>query len=215
MRNVSRSLVDRLVDTIARRPGGLVGRTLYRHPGGHMPGFRKGLEVVPVTTANRVLDVGCGGGVFLEMALSHGCRAAGLDHSPDMVAETRARNAVAIAEGRLEVVQGDAAALPFADGSFTAAFCMHAFFFFPQPAEAIAEMARVLAPDGRMAILTTPPAASGWAHWVFGPIARRMRFDAPEALARWAEAAGLVPDGLHAPDTAGMLFAARKPGPAS
>jgi len=215
MPNVSSRLSDRLVDTIARRPRGLLGRTLYRHPGGHMSGFRKGLEVVPVTATDRVLDVGCGGGVFLEMALSHGCRAAGVDHSPDMVAETRTRNAVAVSDGRLEVVQGDAAALPFPDAAFTAVFCMHAFFFFPRPAEAIAEMARVLAPGGRVAILTTPPAASHRVRRMFGPVAKHMRFDAPETLSRWAEDAGLRFGDVHAPDAAGMVFVAHKPEQAS
>ncbi|SDE51203.1 class I SAM-dependent methyltransferase [Rhodospira trueperi] len=211
MSKISRSLSDRLVDAIARRPGGLVGRMLYRHPGGHMAGFRMGLEAVPVTAADRVLDVGCGGGVFLEMALSRGCRAVGVDHSPDMVAETRARNAAAVEDGRLEVAQGDAAALPFPDGAFTAVFCMHAFFFFPQPAEAIAEMARVLTPGGRIAIVTTPPAASRRVRRMFGPVAKHMRFDAPEALTRWAEEAGLDPGAVRAPDAASMLFVAGKP----
>jgi len=211
MNTVPRSPMDRLVDAIARRPNGPVGRALYRRPVGHVPGFRRALEVVPVTEPDRILDVGCGGGMFLEMALSHGCRAAGLDHSADMVADTRTRNAQAVTEGRLEVVQGDAAALPFQDGAFTAVYCMHAFFFFPQPVESIAEMARVLAPGGRIAIATAPPASSRWIHRLFGPIARRMRFDAPETLTRWAEEAGLRPDGLYSPKDAGMLFVARKP----
>ncbi|MBB4268023.1 class I SAM-dependent methyltransferase [Roseospira visakhapatnamensis] len=211
MTTLSRSPVDRLVDAIARRPNGPVGRALYRRPVGHLAGFRKALTAVPVTGTDRILDVGCGGGMFLEMALSHGCRAAGLDHSADMVAETRARNARAVADGRLEVVQGDAAALPFPDGAFDAVYCLHAFFFFPRPAEAIAEMARVVTPGGRVAIVTTPPTSSRWVRWAFGPIARRMRFDAPETLARWSEAAGLTADAVQSPNDVSVLFVARKP----
>ncbi|SDE51321.1 class I SAM-dependent methyltransferase [Rhodospira trueperi] len=211
MNTLSRSPMDRLVDAIARRPNGPIGRALYRRPVGHVSGFRKALEMVPVTETDRILDVGCGGGMFLEMALSQGCRAAGLDHSVDMVADTRTRNARAATEGRLEVVQGDAAALPFPDSAFNAVFCLNAFFFFPEPAAAIAEMARVLAPGGRVAIITAPPTSSRWIHRLFGPIARRMRFDAPEALAHWAEEAGLDPGAVRAPDAASMLFVAGKP----
>ncbi|SDH40680.1 class I SAM-dependent methyltransferase [Roseospirillum parvum] len=204
-------LSDRLVDAIARRPNGLIGRALYRRPVGHMAGFRKGLAAAPVGPQDRVLDVGCGGGVFLEMALAGGCRASGLDHSPDMVRETKRRNAHALAEGRLEVVQGDAADLPFADAAFSHVFCLHAFFFFPQPDKAIAEMARVLAPGGRLVIVTAPLESAERMHRIFGPIARRMRFDTPEALARWAEAGGLVAEGTIDPQAADMLFIARRP----
>jgi len=203
--------MDRLVDALARRPNGPVGRALYRRPVGHVSGFRKALAVLRLKDTDRLLDVGCGGGMFLEMALASGCCAAGLDHSSDMVADTRTRNARAVADGRLEVAQGDAATLPFPDGTFTAVTCLHAFFFFPQPAETIAEMARVLAPNGRLVIATEPPDSARWIRWVFGPIARRMRFDAPETLARWAEAAGLRPDDEPSPQGAHLLFVARKP----
>ncbi len=209
--NPARGPLERLVDAIARRPSGPIGRFLYAKPVGHMTGFGKALEVAPVGEADRVLDVGCGGGVFLDMALTRGCLAAGLDHSPDMVAETRRRNADAVANGRLEVLQGDAAALPFPAGAFTRVFCLHAFFFFPQPRAAIEEMARVVAPGGLVAIITAPPESARFVRRAFGPVARRMRFDAPETLMDWAVQAGLRADGVYHPEGSGMLFVARKP----
>lgn len=205
-----RGPLERLVDAIARRPSGPIGRFLYARPVGHMAGFRKALEAAPVNETDRVLDVGCGGGVFLDMALASGCRAAGLDHSPDMVAETRRRNADAVADGRLEVVQGDAAALPFPAGAFTRVFCLHAFFFFPEPRAAIDDMARVVAPDGLVAIITTPPESARFVRRAFGPVARRMRFDTPETLMAWAAEAGLRADGVYHAEGTGMLFVARK-----
>jgi SAM-dependent methyltransferase len=203
--------VDRLVDMIARRPSGPVGRFLYGRPVGHMAGFRLVLEKLPATADDTVLEVGCGAGVFLDMLLRSGCRARAVDHSGDMVAEALRRNAAAVAEGRLDVVEGDAAALPHGDGAFAKVFCLNAFFFFPQPQAALAEMARVLAPGGALAILTASPQTARWARWVFGPVASRMRFDAPEQLAAWSTECGLLPEETAEASGSGFLFLARKP----
>ncbi len=204
--------VDRITDRLARRPSGRVGRALYRHAGGHRTGFQFALEQLPLRAQDTVLDVGCGGGVFLSLALAQGVAAAvGVDHSADMRATTLEANAEAVAAGRLRVLAGDAAALPLGDGGFSRVFCLNAFFFFPDPAAAVGEMARVAAPGGTVAILTTPPEMERSARLFFGPLARRMRFDAPEALARWSAEAGLVAAQALAVPKGGILHMARKP----
>lgn len=208
---MGRHCIDRLVDMIARRPSGPVGRFLYGRPVGHMAGFHLAMEKSPVGAEDTVLEVGCGAGVFLEMLLRSGCRAWAVDHSGDMVAEALRCNAAAVAEGRLEVVQSDAAALPHGGGGFTKLFCLNAFFFFPEPQAALAEMARVLAPGGTLAILTASPQTAHWARWVFGPVASRMRFDAPEQLVAWSAGCGLLPEATFDAPGSGFLFLARKP----
>ena len=50
--------------------------------------------------------------------------------------------------------QADATALPFEDGSFDAVIAMHMLYHVPDPAKAIAEMHRVLKPDGFLAVTT-------------------------------------------------------------
>lgn len=204
--------VDRLTDRLARRPSGRIGRALYRHAAGHQAGFQFVLDQVKVGPGDRVLDVGCGGGAFLAHALARGiAAAAGVDHSADMRATTAQENAAAVAEGRLEILAGDAAALPLASGAFSHVFCCNAFFFFPDPAGAIAEMARVAVPGGHVAILTTPPSMEKTARWVFGPLARRMRFDDAATLAGWSAAAGLVTRAALQAPGGGLLHVARKP----
>ena len=59
------------------------------------------------------------------------------------------------AGGGVEYVRGDAADLPFRDASFDAVCCFAALYFIEQPLPAIAEIARVLAPGGRMALLSS------------------------------------------------------------
>lgn len=208
---MSATFMDRLTDRVARRPGGLIGRLIYRHPAGHETSFAMMLDALHPGPGDRLLDLGCGGGVFLERVLARGAGAAGLDHSPDMVAETRRRNAAALAAGRLELHQGDVARLPFGDAAFTLVTSLNAFFFFPEPQAAIAEMARVLAPGGRLGIVTTPPEQAAMLKRWFGPVAARMRLDAPDSLAGWMADAGLIPGEVKPVRQVGYLITARKP----
>lgn len=80
--------------------------------------------------------------------------AVGIDHSPDMLALTRERNAEAFAAGRLRLLEGDVHDLPLPDGEFTRIACVNAFFFIERPAEFLGEVRRVLAPSGRFVLVT-------------------------------------------------------------
>lgn len=209
--NLARSWSDRITDAVARRPGGWFGRWIYRHPYGHHAGFDRVLAECPLTAQAKVLEVGCGGGVFLRRVLASGCQAVAVDHSPDMVMATRQLNDDALSAGRLTVIQGDAGALPLPDGGFSHVFCLNAFFFFPDPERALAEMARCLAPGGQLVIITAPPEARQHLGRLFGPIAQRMRFDAPAQLTHWAQSHGLICRAVHRLDRHGYLFLAERP----
>ncbi len=94
----------------------------------------------------RWVDVGCGNGAFTE-ALVRVCAAAdvqGIDPSPAQLSFARSR----FADGVAHFQQGDAMALPFADRAFDAAAMALVIFFVPEPARGVAEMARVVRPDG-------------------------------------------------------------------
>ncbi len=94
----------------------------------------------------RWLDVGCGNGAFTEM-LAERCAPAsihGIDPSEAQLAFARTRPALRSADLR----KGDAMALPFPEGAFDAAVMPLVIFFVPEPAQGVAEMARVVAPGG-------------------------------------------------------------------
>lgn len=203
-------LSSSMVDRIARRPGGLLGYLLYRFPLGHRPGFDLALRQLPPERNDLVLEVGCGGGVFLRRLLKTGCRAIAIDHSPDMVANSGRLNAGSLADGRLALHEADAAALPVASGTIDKVYCLNAFFFFPEPFESLKEMARVLKPGGRLALITSPPAFRKQIEKVSASMAENMRFDAPETLVRWAREAGLTQVETLEVASAGILFIARK-----
>ena len=180
---------DWLTDRRARRPSGAEARQVYGDPLYHWPNFRAILAEVALTADDRLLEVGCGGGAFLREALQSGCHAAAIDHSPDMVQLAREQNADAIAEGRLEVMEGDAAALPFQDERFTAAVLTGVLGFLSDPVAAFAEIRRVLAPGGRFVALGADPALKGTPA-APEPMASRLAFYSDEEHERLGREAG-------------------------
>jgi ubiquinone/menaquinone biosynthesis C-methylase UbiE len=113
------------------------------------------LDALELGRGDRLLELGCGGGLLLREALATGAEATGLDHSEEMVELARER-----APGA-EVVVGKAESLPFPDGSFTAVAMSIVFFFFDDPVGVLRECRRVLRPDGRIAVYTTGPELRG------------------------------------------------------
>jgi SAM-dependent methyltransferase len=150
---------ERFVDITARRPSGDAGAAHYRDPQEHEESFAIALEALQLTRDDRYVELCFGGGQVLERALATVRSAAGIDHSPDMVALARSRNAEALAAGRLELAEGDVHELPWSDSEFTCAACLNAFFFIERPADFLAEVRRVLAPGGRFVLVTARSAA--------------------------------------------------------
>lgn len=180
---------DWLTDRQARRPSGRQSSAVYADPLYHYPAFRALLELLALAPDDHLLEVGCGGGAFLKDALESGCRAAAIDHSPEMVRLARGTNRGAVAEGRLEVREAPADRLPFPDGVFTCAVMTGVLGFLPEPVAALAEIRRVLGPGGRFvtlgmdAELRGTPAAPE-------PMASRLTFYDDDGLAALGRAAG-------------------------
>lgn len=111
-------------------------------------------EALRPTAGDTVLDVACGPGNFttdLGRLVGDGGLAVGIDASPTMLAA-----AVRQASGHnIAYVRGDAGQLPFADGVFDGVCCFAALHLFEEPETALDHMLRVLAPGGRIAILTS------------------------------------------------------------
>jgi ubiquinone/menaquinone biosynthesis C-methylase UbiE len=77
---------------------------------------------------------------------------AGVDYSRVMVAQARDRNRLAVRAGTVEVKEGDAAHLPYSEGSFDAACAVNVLYFWTEPLVALGELRRVLRPAGRVAL---------------------------------------------------------------
>jgi SAM-dependent methyltransferase len=82
---------DWLTDRVARRPAGARAREVYGAEDVHEFARRAILDALALGPEDRLLDVGCGGGLLLRDALASGAASTGLDHSADMVALARER----------------------------------------------------------------------------------------------------------------------------
>jgi SAM-dependent methyltransferase len=190
---------DWLTDRGARRPFGVRVRRDYKDPTFHRPSFGAILSALHLQPDDVLLELGSGGGAFLEQALRTGCRAVGLDHSEEMVRAAGELNAQAIADGTLELVLGDAHHLPFGDDTFTAAAAMQVFFFFADAQGVLLECRRVLKPSGRLAVFTVTEEAKGTPA-APEPMASRGQFYTDEELVEMAREAGFAVASVSHPD---------------
>jgi demethylmenaquinone methyltransferase / 2-methoxy-6-polyprenyl-1,4-benzoquinol methylase len=134
------------------------------------PRWRRALvDAVAPQDGQRVLDVATGTGmVAAELLTRADCSVVGIDQSAEMLAGARSRFAGAEgsrsagagrsgftgAEGsRVELIQGQAEALPFADASFDALTFTYLLRYVDDPPATVRELARVVRPGGRVASL--------------------------------------------------------------
>src|SRR3954447_18615893 len=109
------------------------------------------VAALALTGDERVLDVACGTGNAALVARDAGARVSGVDSSPRLIDVARERVPDA------ELVVGDASALPFADAAFDAAVSVFGAIFARPAEQAVAELARVVRPGGRIVITSWPP----------------------------------------------------------
>jgi SAM-dependent methyltransferase len=159
MKNTQHSIIDQMKDSM-RAPWiagdfGALARELGGPPEAERFVARMGFE-----PRARVLDIACGTGNATIALARRGAVVTGLDITPHLLEEARAR---AVREGlRIRFDEGFAETLPYPDGSFDVLVSMFGIMFSPLPATAVSEMARVLRPGGRLALANwTPSGFSG------------------------------------------------------
>lgn len=116
------------------------GKAYYRHISRHV--------LARIPPGKRILDLGCGTGLFLRAYEERGGYGIGLDISRGMLEKARVRCTAG------DVTLGNAEVLPFRNESFDAVTSLLAFSYVPRPEQLLSEAWRVLCPGGSLAICT-------------------------------------------------------------
>ncbi len=109
------------------------------------------VDAVPAGADSVVLDVACGPGIITAALAPRVREVVAFDLTPEMLSHARQRCTSA---GLTNVTfrEGSATAMPFADASFDVLVTRLSLHHFQHPAEPLAEMSRVLKPDGALVL---------------------------------------------------------------
>jgi SAM-dependent methyltransferase len=119
------------------------------------------LSLLPSVEGQRVLDIGCGPGLYVEWLIEHGARVVGIDISREMVERARQR----VKDGALFYQHDIAQPLTFArDASFDIAIAPLMIHYVTDRVSMLQEVARVLTIDGCLVLSTQHPFADWQRH---------------------------------------------------
>jgi len=110
------------------------------------------VEQLEPSPADRVLEVGFGGGVALRSLVGRVSFVGGVDLSREMVEWAKAKYSTALTASRADFREGSVEAIPFGSVSFGKAFSVNTVYFWRSLDAGFTEIHRVLAPGGRLVI---------------------------------------------------------------
>jgi ubiquinone/menaquinone biosynthesis C-methylase UbiE len=113
-------------------------------------------ELLNVTPTDSVLEIGFGPGTAIRRLSALAAHVAGVDPSPEMLAQARVRNAVGVETGRVELRHGSVDDLPFADDTFEKAMAINSMQIWPDAVAGLREIRRVLKSGGTIALGFNP-----------------------------------------------------------
>ena len=159
------------VDQQHRYPTGLMGQIIgERMLRQHAPETAWSIGLLCLQPTDRILEIGFGAGrgLMLTLAQAHQGCVTGVDLSPTMIRAAARRNRAALEHGRLMLLRGNVAALPFKEQRFDKLFSIHTFYFWPDPRAVCTTLVGLLADGGRLVctFATAHKLPSGeWSYW--------------------------------------------------
>ena len=119
---------------------------------------RWAVRLLDVQPAERVIELGCGPGVGIAAlaARATGGLVVGVDHSRVMIGQAGRRNQAAIRAGRVRLIHAPVESMSVGGGPFDAALAVNTVGMWHDPAGPLREVARLLRPGGRIALVSQP-----------------------------------------------------------
>lgn len=155
-----RRLIGKVVGQF-HRPHGVAGRVagqVMAHRRSNVERNRWVVSLLDVQPTDRVLEIGFGPGVAIAELAARAVRGRvhGVDHSEVMVRQAGRRNAAAVREGRVHLIQAGVDRLPAFDGPLDAILAVNSVGFWPEPVQRLRELRGLLRPGGRIALASQP-----------------------------------------------------------
>jgi phosphatidylethanolamine/phosphatidyl-N-methylethanolamine N-methyltransferase len=156
------------------------------------PRLRKGIEALGIEPGDRVLDIGIGTGIALPL-YPRDCQLIGIDASPGMLEQAR-RKVRRLKLDNVELLQGDALNLQFADNSFDRIFSSLVISVVADPVRMVREILRVAKPGAKIVIVNHFRAGGGFMRSFEGamtPVTQRLGWRSDLSLDELVQATGL------------------------
>ena len=134
-----------------RKPQGFGGRIMVKMMNsGHSKLAKWGFTKIYAKSNAKVLDIGCGGGANIANWLKK-CtngHVSGIDYSKVSVEESEKLNAIAIKQGKCDIVYGDVSSMPFDDEAFDCVSAFETVYFWKDLEKCFTEVHRVMKSGG-------------------------------------------------------------------
>ena len=119
----------------------------------HKPISEFAFECIDVGIDDKILDIGCGGGVnikkFLKLSTNN---VDGLDYSEVSVNESIKRNQKAVNDKRCKIIQADVSKMPIGDEIYDLVSAFETIYFWPDLSKTFKEVLRIIKPNGQFVI---------------------------------------------------------------
>lgn len=140
--------------TQCKKPHGKEGvDTIKNMNRNHEPISEFAFECIDVGKNDRILDIGCGGGVNIEKFLKLTANNVdGLDYSEVSVKESIKRNQKAIDDKKCRIIQADVSDMPIDDGTYDLVSAFETIYFWPDIVNTFREVSRIIKPNGQFMI---------------------------------------------------------------
>ena len=158
-----------------RKPQGFGGKIMVKMMNsGHSKLAKWGFTKIYAKSNAKVLDIGCGGGANVAnwLAKCTNGHVTGIDYSKVSVEESKKLNAIAIKQGKCDIVYGNVSSMPFENEAFDCVSAFETVYFWKDLEKSFAEVNRVMKSGGTFLICNesdgTNSADEKWAKKIGG-----------------------------------------------